>query len=163
MSNTKGPQKVRELVEQIGTCMFVTQNPDGALHSRPMRISDVDDSGAIWFFTNAYSDKVDEFQDHRPVNLAFAHLGDDDYVSLSGKAFLIRDRAQLEDKWNPMYKAWFPDGLETDGIALIKVNPETAEYWDAQDNKLLQGIKILSAIVTGSKHESGQNERVQMR
>lgn len=162
MSDTKGTQKVRELVEKVKVCMFVTQNEDGALHSRPMQTNEMDDAGNIWFFTNAFSDKVDEFRDHRPVNLAYAHRGDDDYVSVSGKAYLIRDRSKLEEKWNPILKAWFPDGLETEGIALVKVKPDTAEYWDAQDNKLIQGVKILKAIVTGTQHDSGDHGRVNM-
>ena len=29
-----------------------------------------------------------------------------------------------------MLKVWFPEGLDTAGIALLKVEAETAEYWD---------------------------------
>ena len=162
MSQKKGNAKVRELVEGIQTCMFVTQDTDGSLKSRPMNTNEMDEQGNIWFFTEAFTEKVEEFQENRPVNLAYAKQSDDDYVSVSGKAFLTRDRAQLEEKWNPVLKAWFPDGLETKGIALIKVVPESAEYWDATDNKLVQGIQILKAMITGERHQTGEHAEVEM-
>lgn len=162
MSDQKAKKKVIDLIESIKTCMFTTQDNNNELRTRPMHTTDVEEDGTIWFFTDAYSDKVDEFQENHPVSLGYANTSDDDYVSISGHATLVRDRAVLEEKWSPFLKAWFPDGLDTKGISLIKVKPKTAEYWDGADSSIVQMIKIGYAIATGQKHESGEHGQVKM-
>jgi general stress protein 26 len=34
----------------------------------------------------------------------------------------MKDRAEMERRWSVIYKAWFPEGLDTKGIALLKVH-----------------------------------------
>lgn len=162
MSDQKDREKVKSLIKSIKVCMFTTQDSNNELRTRPMNTTDVEKDGTLWFFTDAFSDKVDEFQENHPVSLGYSDPGNDDYVSVSGHATLVRDRETLEDKWNPMLKAWFPDGLDTKGISLIKVVPKTAEYWDGADNSLVQMAKIGYAILTGQKHQTGEHGRVQM-
>ncbi len=43
-------------------------------------------------------------------------------------------------------EAWFPDGLETEGLALIKVHADSAEYWDAATSKVRQLVGMARAI-----------------
>ena len=31
-----------------------------------------------------------------------------------------------------MLKAWFPEGLETPNLTLLKVHADTAEYWEGR-------------------------------
>lgn len=48
---------------------------------------------------------------------------------MNGRAELVQDRARAEEMWSALLKTWFPDGLETKGLAMIKVHAKSAEYW----------------------------------
>ncbi|MFI7546199.1 pyridoxamine 5'-phosphate oxidase family protein [Actinoplanes sp. NPDC049599] len=62
------------------------------------------------------------------------------------------DRAKVEELWNPMLKAWFPEGLETPDLRLIKVHAETAECWCGRERN--------RAVVAG-RFGSGGARRLQ--
>jgi len=105
--------KLRELIQDIETAMLTTVADDGSLHSRPMSTNGhVDADCSLWFFTYADSGKVDEIEDERQVNVSFACPEKQSYVSVSGKAYLVRDRSTIESLWSPKQQAWFPKGLD---------------------------------------------------
>jgi general stress protein 26 len=45
------------------------------------------------------------------------------YVSVAGRAWLLRDRAKIDELWSPLYKAWFPDGKDDPELALLRSIP----------------------------------------
>ena len=156
----EGLNKVKEMAKDIDFCMFVTQEEDDTLRSRPMSTTQVDDNGTMWFFTDEYSGKVDEFQDNRSVNLAYSKISGQDYLSVSGKASLVTNQDKIRQLWSPMLKVWFPDGLETEGLALIKVTPTKAEYWDSSSSKIVQLFQAGRALLTGQTMEAGEHAKV---
>lgn len=153
--------KVRKLVDDIRIAMMTTVNGDGNLVSRPMAALQADEDGTIWFFTNRTSPKVDQIDnnEHR-VNLAFASVSDSDYVSISGKAQELDDRAKIDELWNPQAKAWFPKGKDDPNLVLLKVHTDMAEYWSANDSKMVRFLQQAAAVVTGTPPKMGENEKV---
>ena len=147
--------KVRELIDDIDICMFVTQN-GVKFKSRPFPTTKVDEAGNIWFFTNKDSDTIEELKTSFQVNLAYSHPGNNDYLSVSGNAFMVEDQEKINELWSPVLKAWFPEGKESENVILIKVEPHGAAYWDASDNKLVELFKIGKALVTGNKYDSAE-------
>jgi general stress protein 26 len=45
-------------------------------------------------------------------------------------------------------QAWFPDGLDTAGLALIKVEADSAEYWEGPSSTVAYIAKTARAAVT---------------
>jgi general stress protein 26 len=156
-------RKLQKLIENVRVAMLTTVDRDGALRSRPMATQDVDVEfdGALWFYTEAGSDKVREIQAHPEVNLSYSD-GKSTYVSVSGSAELVRDRHQMEELWNPSLEAWFPKGLDDPDIALLRVAVEKAEYWDAPDSKLVQTLAFTKAVLTGQRFEGGEHGKVSL-
>jgi hypothetical protein len=75
----------------------------------------------------------------------------------------VDDRAKAQEPWNPMLKAWFPDGLDSPGLTLVKVHPDTAEYWAAaHSSRVLTLLGYAKAAVTGKTPDAGDNETVRM-
>ncbi|HEX2726525.1 MAG TPA: pyridoxamine 5'-phosphate oxidase family protein, partial [Beijerinckiaceae bacterium] len=132
----KGAQKLYELIQDVKICMMTTVEPDGSLHSRPMYNQDADQAGDLWFFTRISSPKVTEISKDGQINLGFSNPSKQDYVSISGRAEIVRDRAMINEKWSAPLKAWFPDGKDDPQIALIRVRPEKGEYWDSPSSTL---------------------------
>lgn len=153
--------KLKELINDIDFAMLTTIN-GGHLRSRPMSTQEYEGADQLWFFTSDETHKVDEIEADNRVNLAYSRPDDNVYVSISGRASISKDRAKMEELWNPILKAWFPDGLEDPTLCLLKVNIEEAEYWDSPNSKLVQLAGFVKAIVTGKAAEGGEYGRVSL-
>ena len=114
-------EKLSKLIHGIQIAMMTTTDTDGTLRSRPMATQTKEFDGDLWFFSGKSSHKTAEIDaDHR-VNLSYADPSSSKYVSVSGTCRLVQDKAKAEQMWNPMYKAWFPKGLEDPDLCLLKV------------------------------------------
>ncbi|MEU4691147.1 pyridoxamine 5'-phosphate oxidase family protein [Actinoplanes sp. NPDC023714] len=155
--------KVREIVKEARICMVTTMTEDGRHVSRPMALQDVEFDGDLWFFTYSDSDLVEQIGRHPQVNVAFSDTKQNNWVSIAGAATRVEDRAKAEELWNPALKAWFPDGLETPNLTLVKVTGETAEYWAAaHSSKVITMLGYAKAAVTGKTPDAGENETVRL-
>ncbi len=165
MAGTEHEQrdKVKELVSEARISMFTTMTPEGRHVSRPMALQDVEFDGDLWFFTYADADLITQITVHPQVNVSFSDGKQHAWVSVSGTAQRVDDRAKAEELWNPVLKAWFPDGLETPNLTLVKVTGETAEYWEsAHSSRVVTMLGMAKAAVTGRTPDAGENETVRL-
>lgn len=155
--------KLREMIKDIDFCMLTTVDENGDLHSRPMSLNnEIDEEGNLWFFTSSQSLKAHEIERTPKVNASFAKPDDHQYVSISGTAQLVTDRAKINELWKPILKAWFPDGADQPDLALLKVRVERAEYWDSPSGTVAQVLSFVSAIVSGKQVELGENKKINL-
>lgn len=152
----EGIAKIAEMVEGIRICMLSTVVGEGYAVSRPMATQDVAFEGMVYFLTRSTSGKVENIAGNQRVTLDYADPGDSKYVTLRGVASVYRDQKKIDEMWNPMYKAWFPEGKEDPEIAILKVEIREGEYWEANSSKIIMGIKYVAAAVTGGKVPVGE-------
>ncbi len=145
---------VAQLIEDIPIAMLANMDADGALASRPMAVLEMDANGALWFFTDLRSSKVEHL---RVVNLSFTDSGHGNYVSLSGRGEIDTDRGRIERLWTAFAKPWFPDGPDSPNLALLKFVPDTADYWDAPNSKMVRAFGVLASIVAGKPIAMGEH------
>ena len=155
-------KKLGELIKGINIAMLTTLDEDGSLRSRPMATQQVEFDGDLYFFTHAGSGKVEEVEQDHDVGVSFADPKEQVYVSVSGKARLVRDKAKMRELWNPALKAWFPKELEDPDIALLKVHAEKAEYWDSPSSAVVHLFGVIKATVTGRPASGGENEKIDL-
>ena len=155
LDNTAALTKFKELVKDIGTCMFITNTSGEHEHTRPMATIETEDNGTLWFYTDVRSIKVEEVNKEHTVHLVYAHPGKSTYMDVWGSAEIITDRQQVIDKWSPVVKAWFPDGVANPNLALLKVQPYEAYYWEAESGRMLQFFKMAASVVTGTRLAEG--------
>ncbi len=154
-------EKIKELVEDIRIAMMTTVDEGGHLVSRPMAVMQMDTDGTLWFFTKKSSPKVDQIENHeQQVNLSFADTGDSSYVSISGNAQEMDDRAKIDELWSPMAKPWFPEGKDDPQLTLLKVHTHMAEYWDSNSSRVVRFLEMARAAVTGDTYKEGENKKV---
>jgi len=165
-TNTQHEENVKTvaaLIKDIDFGMLTSVDADGTLHSRPMSCNkEVEFDGDVWFFTYGHTHKVEEIQAHPQVNVSFANPKSQTYVSLAGTAQLIRDKAKIEELWQPQLKAWFPKGTNEPDIALLKVTAHSAEYWDAPSSAVAHAVSLVKALATGKPAQPGENETVEL-
>ncbi|GGL16870.1 pyridoxamine 5'-phosphate oxidase family protein [Mangrovihabitans endophyticus] len=156
-------ETVTTMVKDAKICMLATVSGDGNFVSRPMALQDVEFDGDLWFFAYADSDLVQQIRVNPQVNVSFSDSGQSSWVSIAGTAEQADDPAKAKELWNPMLKAWFPDGLETPNLTLVKVHARTAEYWAAaHGSRVLTMFGYAKAAVTGKTPEAGENETVRL-
>ena len=99
---------------------------------------DVDYNGDSYFFADGSAELVADIAARPDVNLAYVHapaiIGKTLYISVNGRAELVRDRAQMQQHWVPDLEAWFKDGVDTPGLTMIHVKADRVKYWRGEDN-----------------------------
>lgn len=127
-------------MQDIDFCMLSTREAAGSISCRPMSNNgDVEYDGDSWFFSYDNTRKVRAI-DHQPeVALSFTGspslLGSPGiFITIEGRASIIRDKAEFEKHWVKDLDMWFPQGIDTPGMVLLKVRAEHIEYWDGDEN-----------------------------
>lgn len=155
-------KKFKKLVNEINVCMFITNNREND-HTRPMATIEVEDNGTLWFYTDIRSIKVEEVSMEKNVHLVYAHPGKESYLDVWGKATVVTDKQTVVDKWSPIVKAWFPDGVNDPNLGMLKVEPSNLYYWDAETGKMVQLLKIAASVVTGTKLADGAQGKIELK
>src|SRR5689334_18264087 len=99
---------LRELVRNFQTAMLVTRGPEGSIRSRPLAVAECRDDGTLCFATSIESGKVHDVEADSYVNVTLQN--DKQYVSLSGRGEILRDRDLVDRLWSEYWKVWFPEG-----------------------------------------------------
>jgi general stress protein 26 len=152
-------ERVWELAEKIGTTMFVTWDGERQ-RARPLAANVRKDENAIHFLVDVHGAKDDQIKKFPIVTLAFADNGGSKYVSITGEAAVLNDRAKIKELWSPFAKAWW-DSPEDPNIRVITVTPQDAELWDTP-GKLITTVSMLAAAVTGGTPKVGDNAKVSL-
>ena len=147
--------RLGELIADMPVTMLTTACDDGALVSCPMEALEMDGDGALWFFTDLRSDLGERL---RVVNLSFIDDARGTYVSLSGRGEIAKDAERIERWWSRFDRASFADGLESRHLALLKVVPEKAEYWDARSSRTVRLLALAVPAVSGTAIGQAEHE-----
>jgi general stress protein 26 len=153
-------QKVAQLLKGERFAFLTTVMKDGRLASRPMTLQQVEFDGDLWFFAERESNPVRHITDSPQVNVGAGSGGA--WVSLSGDAVLVDDVAKKRELWNSAVEAWFPQGPDDDSVVLLKVEADSAEYWDSPGGRLATVFSFAKAKLTGQRIEGGENEKVDL-
>jgi general stress protein 26 len=154
-----------KLLSQFHTAMLVTHEKEGRLRARPMAIAGLEEDCRMWFIMGTNSAKEREIEADARVHIVCQN-DRSAYISMSGRAELVNDRAKIEELWKEPFRVWFPGGKHDQGIELIMVRPEEGEFWDNEGfNKIKYIFGAAKAYVTGttpSVDEGDQHGRVRL-
>ena len=112
----------RKVMTSQTYCALITLDAAGRPSIRTMNPFPPEDDLTVWFATNDRSRKVAEMRADPRVTLYYAdHAKASGYVSLSGRAVLVDDRAEILKRKRAYWDTSFP-GLKN--LVLVKVVPE---------------------------------------
>jgi general stress protein 26 len=154
-------EKVVQIMRGDRFCMLTSVGDQGRLQSHPMTPQEVTEDGNVWFFIDTTSEHADHIRAEKRVNLAFADGST--WLSVAGHGDVRQDRDKVEQLWNPMVEAWFPEGKDSPNVGLLFVESDTAEYWDTPGGKVASALAFVKAKVTGDKPDVGESEDVDLR
>lgn len=164
MANDDPRAHLLELLKEFDESMLVTHVDGTRLEGRPMSVAEVTDTGVIWYCAGIDSGKAAQIAAHPDV--AVMMQGKTKFVSLSGRAWISRDREQIDRLWKESWKLWFPEGKDDPTLCLIAVQPSEGQWWDNSGARGLRfAFEAAKAFVTGKEAhmpEGDSNARVRL-
>lgn len=159
---SEGIRVLNEKIKDVRFAMLTTITPEGEPYSRPMATQEAEFDGELWFFTEGTSAKARHIQTNPQVNLGYADPDKNTWISVTGPADIVRDRAKIDELWNPVLKTFFPDGKDDPNLVLLRVQPEHAEIWDGPSSAIGQAVQFAKSFVTGGKEPPGDDVKVDL-
>lgn len=157
-------KKIGEMIHEIDIALMVTHDAQGNLHARPMSTQkekgDKPFTGELWFMTDRNSPKIQEIKNDPRILMNYADRHAQNYITLSGKAEVVMDQSKVNELWHEPLRAWFPKGPDDPSIALIRVDADSAEYWDAPSQTVLHAIGYFKARLTGERPQMGEHKKI---
>jgi general stress protein 26 len=146
-----------KLIDGIETAMVTTRRSDGSLVSRAMQTQRRTTGTDLWFMTNIESEKFEDIARDPHVNVSYYKDRTREWVSVSGRAILSRDRDLIDGLYQPDWKIWLAD--EKDGkrdggphdprIGLILVEADTVHYSKKDRPTPMILFAMAKSLVTG--------------
>jgi general stress protein 26 len=159
--------KLFALIDDIETAMFTTRRGDGRLVSRPMATQKKAAGADLWFVTDRSSEKLDEIRNDPQVNLAYNNSRTREWVSVSGIARIVDERAKIHELYQPDWRAWFgDDGSDKAGtpddprMVLIGVDIEMAMFLEINKPQPVVLFEVVKGMITGKPPDVGEVQRV---
>ncbi|MGC4113739.1 MAG: pyridoxamine 5'-phosphate oxidase family protein [Myxococcales bacterium] len=146
-----GIEELRQLLERFDTGLLTTRGGDGHFHTRPMALQARSIEDGLWFATTEGSAKVADLEADPHCGVAFYDKAT--YVSVSGEATLVRDRATVHRLWSASWRPWFPDGPDQEDLVLIHLRPEHAEFVHPHTGRLQVLFTMARRLVTHGRQE----------
>lgn len=145
----KTPEEiVRSIMESTKVATMTYLDGAGRIVATPMGVQEFEEPGTTYWITEKDSDKVAHLSQDPRVNLFFSNR--EGYVSISGTARLIEDRARLEELWGSFTDAFMEGGPDDPNSGLLEVSADTAQWWDSP-GAVASAVQIVKAKVTGDE------------
>jgi general stress protein 26 len=155
MTQDDDTRRVAELIKDIRVAMLTHADATGRLVSQPMATQQVDFDGDVLFITERDSHKCRDIEAQSPATVNVSYSSGGSWVSLSGTAQVVDDRAKLEELWSTFTDAWMEGGPENPNNVLIRISADSAEFWDTPGSKATQVLNFVKAKVTGERLDDG--------
>jgi general stress protein 26 len=147
---------VLSLLKDANIGMMVTRHVGGEMHARPMGTNHAEFDGVLWYLTSLSSEKIEDIETLADVVVTYADPARNHYVSITGEASVIRDRAKVKEHWFEAARTWFPDGPDDPDVGLIRVDVTKATYWDAPSSTMIYAYGYVKSLVTGKPPKGGE-------
>jgi general stress protein 26 len=151
--------RVWDIIEKVGIAMLTTRFA-GGLRARPLEARPDRAAGIIWFLTDARSGKDEEVAAAPDIGLVFIDAGENAYLSITGRAEILRDTGRAAEIWKSTDQVWWPGGPDDPTLRVLRVEPTTAELWDGPSSSIVAIFEFAKARLTGSKPNLGENRKI---
>jgi general stress protein 26 len=138
-----------ELLKKFDAGTLVTRGRDGQLHGRPMSIARSEKDGALWFLTDADSEKVAELTLDSRALVSMADSGR--FVVMEGTVAAVHDPEVARTVWREAFRVWF-SGPDDPKLVVLRFEPTQGEYWNqAGAQAVKHAFQAAKAYVKGEQ------------
>jgi general stress protein 26 len=119
--------------KDLAASPFMMLGLDGARdgHTQPMTAKTDGDTGPIWFFATKSISLIDALGDSHRAIATYTSKGHDIFASIHGTLSIERDPSVVDRLWDSHLETWFEGGKTDPKLALLRLDTENAEIWQA--------------------------------
>lgn len=159
MSDPKDIDRAWKLMEKIGVCMLASKDGD-KIRSRPMGAKPSKGQNAIYFLTDVRGEKDEQVERDNHVCLSFAEPSEGKFLTVSGGAQVLNDRALIRDLWDTAAEAWW-SGPDDPIVRAIQVTPHEAQFWEGPHG-IVATFAMVVAAATAAPPLMGDQRKVDL-
>ena len=159
MNEQQIQDRVWQIIEHVHICMFVTHSRNG-LRARPLDARADREGGLIYFLTDMRGTKDNEVIKDEHVCMTFLDPKEKAYLSITGKATIVKDADLAKTYWRKGDEVWWPQREYDPNLLVVRVIPEVAELWDGPASSNVASLEFALARATGTKPNLGENRKV---
>jgi len=153
--------RVWDILEKTGVGMLTTQFA-GGLRARPLEARPDRNTGFILFVTDVRGLKDDEIAACPDVCFTVINDADKAYLSITGRAEVLRDPVLAAKVWKRNDDVWWPKGADDRNVRVLRIVPSLAELWDGPSSAAVAAYEFAKARATGQKPNLGENRKVRI-
>lgn len=140
-------EEVRDKLALVDVAMVAYQAPSGEIRSEPLQTARMDKEGNLWFFVDNTQALPGAIARNPRISLIYSNDKESIFMSVGGRAKLLRNRDLQEALWTNKLKRWFPHGPTQESTSLLKVELSYCEYWDQPKGNLFRMLlKAVDAV-----------------
>ena len=133
-------------------------------HSQPMTAFREKETGTIWFFTRTDTDLArDVAGGAKSAMFTYGSRDQELWACVHGTLSLSRDQARIDDYWNPIVAAWYPDGKDDPHLTLLRFAADDGRVWVSKQGPVRFFYEVAKANLTGTTPEAGGVADVNLR
>ncbi|MGD8194385.1 pyridoxamine 5'-phosphate oxidase family protein [Herbiconiux sp. P18] len=159
MTEKSDIETLAELVKKFRFAMLTTVDDQGQLVAHPLTVQEAEFDGDLWFIVGAHASSLENLLVNPSAGVSLS--SNDAWVSLTGTAGVVDDRAKVKELWGSTLEAWFPEGPDDPNVRLLKFTADGAEYWDSPGGKVATLFSLVKSKVTGETYE-GENAKIEL-
>lgn len=145
--------------ERIGMLGLVGQ---GSGYFHPMTAFCEDEVRTIWFFTRRDTELVRSLVQGGKAMFNLVAKDRELWACIGGTITEQHDAGRIDKYWGPVVSAWFPDGKDDPELTLLRLDPDDAEVWIANQGPIRFAFEIAKANLTDQDPDLGQHARVNL-
>ena len=157
MSDADPAKPLSELLEP-GSTLMVGTGPSESLDFRPLTVSRID-GDQIQILLDTTADWTKTLRQGDRVWITASDTRKNTWMSLVGTASTTTDEKLIDELWNPFAEAYFDNGRESVGIAVMLVDGESGSYWTTPSGRLGSLISMVKAKL-GRGEDAGEHGEV---
>ena len=152
----------KKLWDELDSSPFVMLGLQGVDDSFTRPMTAQIDKGQIYFFAARSEDLVKNLGRSGRAIATFASKGHNLFASIHGTLRIDNDRAVIDRLWNPIIASWYKDGKDDPDLALIRLDAEKADVWEADTGSTLKAaaMKMFFNVDPGKEHQDEHRAEV---
>lgn len=162
MTKKDSIDRIWDIIEKVSVGMLTTQFV-GGLRARPLEARPDRNAGVIFFVTDIHSSKEDEIEAAPDIGLVFIDPRSKAYLSITGRACVMRDVEKTRAVWRKTDGVWWPGGPSDPDVCLLRIEPLTAELWDGPASAAVTAFEFAKARLTGEEPNLGEHRKVSVK
>jgi general stress protein 26 len=155
MTNDDPAKALADLLDPGDTLMVGTSDLSGDWSFRPLTVAAVSDDERIEILLDTNEAWIADLA-RGDVLVTMGDSRDNTWVWMRGVATIDYDDSEIDRLWNPAAAAYFDNGRESPGIAVLQIEPTAGRYWSTGSGRLGSLLSMVRAKL-GSPEQSGEH------